>query len=120
MNKIELDITPRPALRTTQKSKYLPKSIEYEQYKTALRWLCKKNGYELEQVLKIIFVLPVADGITGKKRAERIGQFHTQKPDIDNLIKGFMDCFGKDDSFVHTLHARKIWGEKGKIVLVFD
>jgi Holliday junction resolvase RusA-like endonuclease len=53
-----------------------------------------------------------------KKRNELNGKPHTQRPDLDNLIKAFKDALCEDDSHVHTYYnMRKIWGEDGKIII---
>ena len=66
---------------------------------------------------EITFVMPFPISYTQKQRKELDGHPHRYKPDLDNLVKGFMDCFGKDDSGVHEFYARKIWGKDGKIIL---
>ena len=44
-----------------------------------------------------------------------LGKPHTKKPDIDNLIKALLDAVFSDDAHVHTVHAEKVWGDKGEI-----
>jgi Holliday junction resolvase RusA-like endonuclease len=48
-----------------------------------------------------------------------IGQPHRQKPDLDNILKFLMDSLlpNGGDEVVHTINARKIWGEYGKILI---
>jgi len=46
---------------------------------------------------------------------------HEQKPDIDNLVKAFLDAATdagllKDDNLVHKITARKIWSFEPKII----
>ncbi len=57
------------------------------------------------------------DSYTEKQKDEKRGQPHEQKPDLDNLIKAFMDCFGKDDSHVSKINAEKIWADRGSIII---
>ena len=51
-----------------------------------------------------------------------LGQPHRQKPDLDNILKFLMDSLLPEggDEVVHTIHARKIWGEEGKIIITTD
>lgn len=114
---IELNITPRPAPRLTQNMRFTAKAKNYERYKEAIRLMCRGHKYELTGVVKVCFVMPIFESWSAKKRAEHIGKPHCRTPDIDNMLKSFMDSFGKDDSHVYEIHARKQWGESGKIVL---
>jgi Holliday junction resolvase RusA-like endonuclease len=44
---------------------------------------------------------------------------HQMKPDIDNMLKAFMDALMKEDSHVHTIgKMTKIWGVHGHIKVV--
>lgn len=38
-----------------------------------------------------------------------LGKAHKQKPDIDNLIKTFLDALLEDDSRVSSIAATKVW-----------
>lgn len=117
--KHSFQITPKPALRVTHKtifaqSKKAKAARAYAAYKKELAWQAKKMGYTLPEngilVVKFIMPVPIAGGEV------RIGKAHTQKPDIDNLVKAFMDgiAIGSDE-FIHTIHACKVWGEFGGI-----
>ena len=114
---LHLDITPRPTPRLTHNMRFSDKAKNYERYKEAVRLLCQSYKYELTGIVKVIFVMPVFESWSEKKRKELIGKPHCRTPDIDNLVKGFMDSFGKDDSHVYEIHARKSWGERGQIIL---
>ncbi len=53
-----------------------------------------------------------------KKKLEFGGQPHQQKPDLDNLLKGYQDALAKDDSFIWKFELiEKKWATKGKIVV---
>ena len=66
-------------------------------------------------ILQITFTMP-----TPNTKMARIGLPHTQRPDIDNLVKAFMDSIAdeKGDAHIHTIIANKIWGEFGKIEVI--
>lgn len=59
-----------------------------------------------------------------KKREENIGEPHRSKPDIDNLCKAMWDSIfyqrAENDSSISCIHASKIWGETGKIMIDFE
>ena len=44
--------------------------------------------------------------------------YHTQKPDIDNLVKFVNDCLNgvayRDDSQIVMIHVDKVWGEQAR------
>ena len=112
-------MTGMGAVRTTQRGKYTDERYKkYSRYKTALMLFLRSHGIrECPERFKIEFVMPFPDSYTQKQRKELTSKPHRYKPDIDNLVKGFMDCFGKDDSGVYEIHARKLWGIDGKIIL---
>lgn len=111
-------IDPMGAPRMTQRDKWKQRPIvtRYFAFRDAVRLqgnLCK---FELPCEIEIVFYLP-APKERDKKRALYDGLPHTKKPDIDNLIKAFLDCFGEDKA-VHTIKAKKIWTTgQGKIVV---
>jgi Holliday junction resolvase RusA-like endonuclease len=49
-----------------------------------------------------------------KKRLSMLGEYHQSKPDIDNLVKAFLDAFGDDDKHVAVIHAGKYWCVEGE------
>ena len=71
-------------------------------------------GYEMGDSLYVDFHLPMAKSWSKKKKAEKLGTKHDQKPDIDNMAKAVMDSLSKDDKEVNTLFARKYWSENGQ------
>ena len=120
--RIEIDINPMGAVRTTQKGKYTDERYhKYARYKTAVMMFLRGFGVrECPESFRIQFVMPFPISYTQKQCRELEGSPHRYKPDIDNMVKGFMDCFGKDDSGVHTIQAQKVWGYEGKIILEFE
>jgi len=112
-------INPMGAVRTTQAGKFADKRYHrYREYKTELRLLLKQVGIHKCPARFIIkFVLPFPASYSDRKKDLLRDKPHTQKPDLDNLVKGFMDCFGTDDSGVHAITMLKVWGDEGKIIL---
>jgi Holliday junction resolvase RusA-like endonuclease len=64
--------------------------------------------------LKIIFTMPIPASFSKKKRKLLEGKAHLKTPDLDNLLKFFMDCANgilwKDDVQVYAIHAGKEYG----------
>ncbi len=50
-----------------------------------------------------------------KKRLEKNNKPHTNKPDLDNLIKALSDAVYDDDQALWNYWLVKIWGETGSI-----
>lgn len=71
----------------------------------------------IDPPVAVEFVLPMLPSWSAKKRARMLGAEHETKPDIDNLLKALLDAVHGDDSHIHTIAARKVWGETGQIVV---
>jgi Holliday junction resolvase RusA-like endonuclease len=65
----------------------------------------------------VTFVLPMPAGWSKKKKDIFNDCYHSHTPDLDNLIKALLDALFENDSEVWDLHATKIWGRKGKIIV---
>lgn len=114
---IEINITPVPRPRMTRKDKWAPKKsvVRYWVFCRELR--DKLKGFELKGHATIIFYMPMPKSWSKKKKAKLQGQPHTQRPDIDNLIKAILDGLLEEDSGVHTIQAQKLWAKSGKILI---
>ena len=59
-----------------------------------------------------------------KKAAAHLGQYHTQKPDLDNIEKAILDGLNRiafaDDSQVADVQKRKVWGADAKTVVTVE
>lgn len=113
-----IKIDPMGAPRQTQRDvwKKRPVIVRYHAYRDQLN--LQLPGYDLGLSLHIIFRIAIPKSYSKKKRAEYIGTLHDQKPDIDNLVKGFMDAFHVEDKHVAVLHAEKYWAEQGSIEIL--
>jgi Holliday junction resolvase RusA-like endonuclease len=130
-NYIVLDVEPCSAVRMTQSDRWKtnPNHLDprkrqrsavtkYFQYKNKVVQLCNEVNYTLSDALEIIFVLPIPDSWSNKKKKEYVDKPHQSRPDIDNLLKAFMDALSTEDGYVYLVKAKKIYGEKGKIILI--
>lgn len=119
-----IDIEPMGAVRTTTKQKFVDKSYQaYSKYKDSLLWLWKKacldNGILIPNLYTGIVSIEFGIEIPSAKYKERIGNPHEQKPDLDNLLKGFLDALVPDDQKVSRMGPmQKVWAEKGYIKVV--
>lgn len=64
---------------------------------------------------RLMFVLPMPDSWSRKKKEAHNGKPHTQKPDVDNLAKALLDSVYIEDAHVWDIRITKIWGYDGQI-----
>lgn len=106
-------MVPMDRWTNVERGKGRPAVLRYFAYKDQVR--AHLPGYELGMSLDIKFYLPMPKSWSKKKRAESVGTYHDQKPDLDNLVKGFMDAWGSEDKHVAILRAEKYWAEHGAV-----
>lgn len=112
-----IPIVPMGAVRMTQKDKWKPAAKRYFGYQAQLR--AQLPRYVLKEKLpRIIFYLPMPRSWSEQKKQEMEGLPHKQKPDLDNLIKGFMDTVATEDCHVWRISGvEKRWAREGMIVI---
>lgn len=84
--------------------------------------LCEGNSF----FIQFIFEMPIPASWSEKKRQkahfEEIN--HVSKPDIDNLIKFYLDCCNKilyrDDSQISKVAAHKVYSLEPKTTIIFN
>jgi len=119
----EFNLIPIGKPRMTQRDKWLnpPRKpvLNYRLAKNGLQFYACEQNFSLPEIINVIFVLPVSMTWSKKKKTSMIGHPHRQKPDLDNILKFLMDGLMPNggDEVVHTINARKIWGEEGKILI---
>lgn len=120
---IEFNINPRgkPRPRVVRRGN---KSIAYSpswygEWCKTLQIEALTNDYEVPAILEnITFVIQMPKSWSKKKKRELDGEPHTQKPDLDNILKGFKDSLCENDSYVHSYkNICKVWGYEGKIII---
>lgn len=113
-----IKIEPMGAPRQTQRDRWQkrPVIVRYHAYRDQLN--AQLPAYDLGLSVHLIFHIAMPKSWSKKKRAECDGKLHDQKPDIDNLAKGFMDAFHAEDKHVAILHAEKYWAEEGYIEIL--
>lgn len=80
----------------------------------------KLRNYELPKTLHIEFNLPMPHSWSQAKRLLKNETMHDSKPDLDNLVKAFMDAFHSEDKHVSGIVASKFWAESGAIIVCLD
>jgi len=108
-----LEITPQRKPRITYRGKWSKQAQAYYEYANALREASR--GYVVPDKLFVRFYLPMPNSWSKKKRVSETGRPHKQRPDIDNLVKAFLDALCSDDKYVYAVRAEKYWSEQGRI-----
>lgn len=82
---------------------------KYRDYKKQIQMYAQAQHYELPDSFTVVFGIPFPKSYNETKRNKLLGQPHQIKPDVDNLIKGLMDCLKSYDQSVWHVDARKVW-----------
>lgn len=117
-----LHLEPVAKPRMTQRDRWAkrPAVVKYYAFCDEIRkqWGVDADGLAVPPVppaLSLRFEISMPKSWSAKKRAEMNGEPHQQRPDIDNLIKAFLDALCEDDSYVYSVTAEKYWSDKGSI-----
>lgn len=86
---------------------------------------CMENAQNgLKIALKLMFTFSMPKSYSKKKKERLRGNAHTNKVDIDNLIKNVLDrgsgILWVDDKFIYKIEAVKVWGDIDKIEIEID
>ena len=65
----------------------------------------------------VVFILPMPQSWSKKKKLEMDGSKHEDKPDLDNLLKALGDALYDNDSCIWDVRITKRWGREGKIII---
>lgn len=104
-----IEISPVPKPRMTRRDKWAGRKsvVNYWEYKDKIKAAMK--GTEVEGRIWLMFGIKMPEYWSVRKKAAHMGQPHQSKPDIDNLVKGFLDALLDDDARIWEVHARKVW-----------
>ena len=97
----KFDIVPLGAVRMTKRGKFVKENakryLAYKEFiKTSATQQVKGEFFEEGPIgVNIIFTMPIPPSWSQKKQREAVGRYHTNTPDIDNLIKGVFDSLNK-------------------------
>jgi len=118
MKILTIPINPVSKPRMTQRDKWdkRPCVMKYWQYCDKLRAWMNVNAAEVDfEHLRVHFYIRMPKSWSKKKKKAMNYHPHKQKPDIDNILKGFMDALLKDDSGIHDIRVTKVWCDAGYI-----
>lgn len=94
--------------------------------KEDIYWIIREQikAFPLKEIvtIELTFFMRIPKSLSKKKQLALDGKPHCKKPDIDNLIKFYLDvCNGvlyKDDSQIYKINATKIYSEKPQTKLI--
>lgn len=97
--------------RMTQRDRWAkrPAVVRYHEFcdELRLRW----GNQEVPEKVSIKFYLPMPKSWSKKKRKEMVWKPHQQRPDVDNLVKAFLDALCEEDSYIYGVRAEKYWSD---------
>lgn len=115
---MEYDIAPVSAVRMTRRDRWLMPRRPCVQKYFDFRDEVKRLGITVpESGAHIIFILPMADSWSKKKKILWDGKAHQGKNDVDNLLKALLDAIFDEDRHIWDVRATKLWGYQGKIII---
>ena len=125
-----IDVLPIGAVRMTKSDRWKtnpnhhderkrqrPAVTRYFEFKNKVVSECNKVGFELKNNLDVVFFLPMPESWSLKKKEKMNGMPHKSRPDIDNIVKGFMDALKEQDGDVWIIKAEKRYAHKGSILI---
>lgn len=115
-----IEIEPLGYVRRTRADAWKKRPVvnKYYSYKNLLAYLLNRMGYNQSNSLEIVFHLPIPKSLSKTKINAINGKPHNKKPDIDNLVKAFLDTATKQDSFVYKIKASKFYSLNPKIIII--
>ena len=68
----------------------------------------------------LVFYMPIPKSYTKKKKALMQDETypHTNKPDIDNMMKFYLDCLPFDDKVIYKIEAEKIYSPRPRVEML--
>lgn len=108
--------------RSLAGTKRVNRLIKYNDYKISLLALAKKQRFKLPESGSIIrFFIPMPKSWRTPEREANMNKLHRKKPDLDNLLKAFLDSlFTEDKAISHIGEVSKYWvdSEQGWIEVI--
>jgi len=124
------DVVPVGAVRMTQRDRMFtnpnhkdplkrqrPAVTKYFDFKNKLTAQATEMGFELKKVMEGVYLIPMPDSWSEKKKKTMNGTPCESVPDCDNITKAIKDTFRKNDSDVWWEKAEKYWAYRGSIIL---
>lgn len=116
-----IDVRPTPAPRQSRRDRFAPSKAvrDYRAFRDLV-------GYKIQELpedfFHVVFVIPMSQSWSEKKKRELAGWPHKLKPDADNLVKALIDAVyrNREDSHVWNYSVTKLWGFTGLVMIADD
>lgn len=107
---------PKPRMTRADAWRKRPCVLRYRAFADELKKQAEDLGFTVPASgLSLEFHLQIA-----KTVKREVGSPHQQRPDIDNLVKAFLDALCDEDSYVWNIRAEKRWSQTPFIVALTD
>jgi Holliday junction resolvase RusA-like endonuclease len=127
---IIFDVVPMGAVRMTKSDTWKlnpnhadpnkrqrPAVTKYFAFKTLLQLQAKSVNFELGRCIDAVYLVPMPDSWSKKKKESMNGMPCETKPDTDNITKAIKDTLRKEDGDIWWEKAEKRWAYKGNIII---
>ena len=124
------DVIPFGAPRLTQSDKWKTNPnhpdplkrqrkvvTQYFDFKNRLVQQAIEMGFELEQIFDAVYLIPMPNSWSAKKKEKMNGLPCEVQPDTDNITKAIKDTLRKSDSDIWFEKAEKRWAYHGSIII---
>ncbi len=122
MKVYEFEISPVSKPRMVRSDRWRKRTItdHYWAFKDELKLKANLAGLHTlpPSIESIVFIVPMPETWSAKKKEEHEGQPHLQRPDMDNFIKATQDCLCTEDKHIWRIgEIKKVWGRTGRIII---
>jgi Endodeoxyribonuclease RusA. len=116
------DIAPVSKPRMVRSDKWKKRAVtdSYWAFKAELKLRANLAGLKTlpSEIQSLLFIVPMPDSWSERKKEDYDGMPHAQRPDIDNLTKAVFDCMCVEDSHIWKIGSlTKIWGRIGQLII---
>ena len=117
-------VEPQSAPRMTRSDRWKKRPVvtNYFNFKDNLRKYALINNFEISPILNLLFLMPIPESYSNKKKDKLEYTPHDKKPDGDNLRKAFQDAFNSklfDDGAIWYGNTIKLYS-KFPAIIVFN
>lgn len=116
-----IDPVSKPRQTRADVWKKRPCVVKYREFADRLRFIRRTQHPSLDDIIMngaaILFEIKMPKSWSRKKKEAMCGKIHHQTPDIDNLLKAFLDALLPKDESVGLMAEKKIWSERGAITV---
>jgi Holliday junction resolvase RusA-like endonuclease len=116
--RIKISPVAKPRMTRADNWNKRPIVLKYWEYKDKLRFLMTQQNISIKDNICIEFYVAMPESWSKSRKAQMDGTYHQSRPDIDNLLKGFMDALFEEDCHIHSVNAKKIWALEPSILIL--